>query len=117
MAFPTRRPGTRVVTEAELSHVALIASEIFASAIDHAPLAHAFSYNGETVLEATASARQYAVAQARALLDEVDAQLSEGAKRCTHTWAADRSVVPPGDWYMRCSNCGATKSLDEDAER
>lgn len=62
----------------EAARIAPIAGEIFARAIDHAPHVHAFNYidySEEVVLEATAAARRYAVAQARALLDEVDAQV------------------------------------------
>lgn len=56
------------------ARVARIAAVIFSAAVDHAPHAHAFEYSEETVLDATASARRYAVAQARALLAEVDAR-------------------------------------------
>lgn len=61
--------------------VAALAAQLFAASIDHAPHAHAFEYSEDAVLQATASARKYAVAQARALLQEVDAQLTEDAKR------------------------------------
>ncbi len=70
---PAMREGS------ERGRIAALAARLFASAIDHAPHAHAFEYSEEAVLQATASARRYAVAQARALLHEVDAQLTERA--------------------------------------
>lgn len=74
-------PGRPFLSEAERGRVAALAARLFAASIDHAPHAHAFEYSEEAVLQATASARKYAVAQARALLQEVDAQLTEDAKR------------------------------------
>ncbi len=77
--FPSR--PVRPSDPSERGRVAALAARLFAAVIDHAPHAHAFEYSEETVLAATASARRYAVAQARALLQEVDAQLKEEAKR------------------------------------
>lgn len=78
MAFPPMRPGTRIVSDAERGQVAALAAAIFARAIDHAPHAHAYAYDEAMVMDATASVRAYAVAQARALLAEVDAQVLGG---------------------------------------
>lgn len=81
MGGPWPLPGLPFQSEGERGRIAALAARLFASAIDHAPHAHAFQYSEEAVLQATASARRYAVAQARALLHEVDAQLSGAAKR------------------------------------
>ncbi len=85
MSWPQPLPGKpwgpSAEDRAERGHIAALAAHIFAAAIDHAPHAHAFEYSEEAVLQATASARKYAVAQARALLQEVDAQLTEDVRR------------------------------------
>ncbi len=79
MGGPWPLPGRPFQSEGERGRIAALAARLFAASIDHAPHAHAFEYSEEAVLQATASARRYAVAQARALLQEVDAQLAEGA--------------------------------------
>jgi len=72
MAWPMPLPGRPFPAPGHNERVAALAAVIFSAALDHAPHAHAFEYSEQTVLDATASARQYAVAQARALLAEVD---------------------------------------------
>lgn len=70
-----RKPSTaalRQLSDSDRGRIAALAAKLFAAVIDHAPHAHAFEYSEEAVLDATASARKYAVAQARALLAEVD---------------------------------------------
>jgi hypothetical protein len=62
----------RQLSDSDRGRIAALAAKLFAAVIDHAPRAHAFAYSEEAVLDATASARKYAVAQARALLAEVD---------------------------------------------
>jgi len=92
----------RQLSDSDRGRIAALAAKLFAAVIDHAPHAHAFEYSEEAVLDATASARKYAVAQARALLAEVDAQ------RCTHQWTTDR-VGPTQEWQRRCSLCSAAE--------
>lgn len=85
MSWPQPLPGKpwgpSAEERAERGRIAALAARLFAAAIDHAPHAHAFEYSEEAVLSATASARRYAVTQARALLLEVDAQLAGESKR------------------------------------
>lgn len=104
---PAMREGS------DRGRIAALAAKLFAAAIDHAPHAHAFEYSEQTVLDATASARRYAVAQARALLAEVDANVAAKVDdtACQHVWHADRTG-PDAQWELSCVRCGATKAYE-----
>lgn len=90
----------RQLSDSDRGRIAALAAKLFAAAIEHAPHAHAFEYSEDAVLQATASARKYAVAQARALLAEVDHQpTARIAKRTSlkEELAALRACFAPGE--------------------